>query len=146
MEVKTEFPDYFLRGLSNKNYISNGMVVQDAFQFVDFNREDNKRELSINWLDDEEALTNILSQRKDSGKLQFPAGVAKLEMSTVMMVLANLKNAGYFSYERSPLPNNIYHGNLLLDNSVEKPIRLLAMNGLALAAGTNIIEQKESLD
>lgn len=144
MNIKTEYPSYFLRGLSNKDFVCNGMVVYNAFQFDDFKRDDNKRELSINWLDDDGAIANILSKKKENGKLQFPMGVAKLELSTVLMILSNFKNTGYFSYERAPLPDNTYHGNLLLDNSIEKSIRLLIMNGLALAAGYNIIEQTET--
>ena len=50
-----------------------------------------------------------------------------------------------FTYERAPLENNKYHGNLLLDNSLSKQTRQMIMTGLALAAGTNIIPQTNEI-
>ena len=140
MEVK-EFPDEFIRGISSKDFIQNGLVLSSAFQFEDFRRTDNMSEASINWVDDEGAVELALNQKKDNGKLQFSAGVTRLELETVKLFLRSIPPE-VFSYERAPLEDNVYHGNLLIDSKVNKQIRQLIMNGLALVAGTHIIPQK----
>ena len=138
--MQKELPKEFLRGITNKDFVKNGHVMQTAFQFDEATREDNMKEASINWLDDEGAITVALNQRKENGKLQFVAGIARLDLSRVKLILASLPE-GLFSYERAPIPDNKYHGNLLVSNNADKQMRLLISNGLALAAGSNIIEQ-----
>lgn len=135
-----EYPNEFLRGLALKEYVSNGQVLYTAFKFDDKDREDNMLETSINWLDDSGAVEQALQQRKENGKIQFSAGVAKLNLNTVNLVLASIPPET-FSYERREVPGNQYHGNLLVNSSTITPIRHLIMNGLALAAGTSIIPQ-----
>lgn len=136
--TKDNFPEDFIRGISNKDFIQDGYVLASAFQFDYHGREDNMSEVSINWLDDEKAIELALNQRKENGNIQFPAGVAKLNLSTVKFFLKNI-SAHTFSYERNELPDNPFHGNLLLKNDVTKLVKQLVTNGLALAAGTNII-------
>lgn len=135
------YPKEFLRGIANKDFIiDNGCILCTAFQFDDVARSDGYREASINWLDDDGAITLALNQRKENGKIQFPGGVARIDLNYTKMILHNFSQAD-FSYERAPLENNKYHGNLLLANSLSKQIRLMIMNGLALAAGNTIIPQ-----
>lgn len=138
--MKKEIPEEFLRGISNKDYIKNGHVMQAAFQFDEVGRDDNMKEASINWLDDDGAITIAMNQRKENGRLQFVAGIARLDLSRVKLILASLPE-GLFSYERAPNPENNYHGNLLVSNNADKQMRLMISNGLALAAGSNIIKQ-----
>lgn len=134
------YPQEFLRGISNKDFIDNGHVLYTAFQFDDTGRNDGNREASINWLDDDGAIELALNQRKDNGKIQFLGGVARIDLKFAKMILHNFSQEG-FSYERAPLETNRYHGNLLLANSLSKQTRQMLMSGLALAAGTNIITQ-----
>lgn len=135
------YPADFWRGIPNKGYVSNGHVLPDAFQFDKEEREDGFRELSINWNDCEESLTIALNQKKDNGKKQFGGGVANLSLSLVELILSEYIKQGCFSYERREIDGNPYHGNLLVAASLEKPRRSLISNGLALAAGTNIVFQ-----
>lgn len=138
------YPKEFIRGISNKDFIDDhGHVLCSAFQFDDTGRNDGNQEASINWLDDSGAITTALSQKKENGKIQFPGGVARINLGTVKLFLHYYYQAG-FSYERAPLENNKYHGNLLLEKSLSKQTRQMLMAGLALAAGTNIIAQPES--
>ena len=141
--MNQNFPEAFLRGLSNKDFVCEGHVLQSAFQFDNTGRADNMHEASINWLDDDGAIEVALSQKKDNGKLQFQAGVAKLNLNTVKLFLATIQNST-FSYERAEIDGNPYHGNLLIDGNTPKQIKSLISNGLALAAGTNIIPPKNS--
>ncbi len=138
------YPKEFLRGISNKDFIENGHVLYTAFQFDDTGRDDGNREASINWLDDDGAITMALSQKKENGKFQFPGGVARIDLDFAKMILHNFAQIG-FSYERAPLENNKYHGNLLVANSLPKQTRQMLMTGLALAAGTNIITQTNTV-
>lgn len=132
------FPKEFIRGISNKDFIFDGQILPSAFHFEDQGREDKMLEASINWLDDNEAIIVALRQKKDNGKFQFPAGLAKLNLEKVKFFLKGYVENG-FSYERAPIEGNQYHGNLLLDSSIDKKIRHIIMNGLALAAETDII-------
>lgn len=144
MAEEQMYPKEFLRGIANKDFIDNGHVLPTAFQFDDTGRDDGKREASINWLDDDGAIMLALNQRKENGKLQFTGGVARIDLDYAKMILHNFSQVS-FSYERAPLENNKYHGNLLLDNSLSKQTRQLLMTGLALAAGTNIIQQTNAI-
>lgn len=142
MDVKT-FPADFWRGISNKEFISNGFVLPSAFQFDDIVREDGYKELSINWNDCDAALETALNQKKDNGKLQFSAGVANLELEKVKLFLSAFIDQGLFSYERKEVDGNPYHGNLLILGTLDKQRRSLVSNGLALVAGANITYQPE---
>lgn len=137
----TQYPENFWRGIPNKEFISNGFVLASAFQFDDTSRLDGMKELSINWNDCEQALITALNQRKPNGKLQFPAGVVNLELAKVEFFLSSFVSQGLFAYERSELPENPYHGNLLITESLDKQRRSLISSGLALVAGTNITYQ-----
>lgn len=64
-----EYPKEFLRGIPTKDFISGGHVTANAFQFDDMSRKDGNKELSINWLDDNEAISLALNQRKDNGRV-----------------------------------------------------------------------------
>ena len=64
------YPKEFLRGISSKDYIDNGHVLYSAFQFKDTGRDDGNSEASINWLDDDDAITIALNQRKENGKIK----------------------------------------------------------------------------
>ena len=136
-----EYPSTFYRGLSSKDFIFNGQVLPSAFQFDDIVREDGYKELSINWNDEVAALEIMLNQRKDNGKIQFGAGAAKLDLNAVIIVLAAFMEKKEFQYERREVEGNPYHGNLLIRGEMDKKIRSMVSNGLALVAGTNIQPQ-----
>lgn len=135
---KKEYPKEFLRGISNKDFVQDGWVLATAFQFDNQGRKDNMSEASINWLDDDGAIVVAFNQTKDNGKPQFPGGLARLDLEKVKLILGNF-TAKDFSYERAPIDGNLYHGNLLMSSTINKPVKQLIMNGLALAAGTSII-------
>ena len=140
---QTDFPDEFARGISNKQFIENGIVTYQAFQFdANPEREDSMKEASINWVDQEEAIQIALHQKKDNGDLQFKGGMALLKMSDVRFVLRSI-SLEVLGFERAQLPENVYHGNILLNDSAPNAIKKMVQNGLALAAGTNIISLNE---
>lgn len=139
--MKDNFPDEFWRGIANKEFISQGHVLASAFQFDEEIRVDNYKELSINWNDNAKALEKLLVQRKENGKLQFSGGAAKLSLSTVKQVLKSFIDENQFNYERRPVEENEFHGNLLISADLNKQLRTQVSNGLALVAGTNIVTE-----
>ena len=82
-------------------------------------------------MDHEDAIHLTLSQTKESGELQFKTGIGVLARTELDKI--KKKHYGFFDYERSPIQDNPYHGNLLLDGSAEKPRRTLIRAVLANA-------------
>ena len=109
------YPEKILRGISDSNYIdANGHVSAAAFQFnPNIERTDGFEEASINWYDDENALKLLLNKKKEnSDSNQFKGGVAILSRQFIdIFVNGPAKNE--LSYERQPIADNSYHGNLL---------------------------------
>lgn len=138
-----KYPCDFWRGIATKDFVCDGHVLPSAFQFDDEIREDGFKELSINWNDDDGALEKVLSQTKANGKLQFQVGAANLQLGFVKQCLATYIARDEFSYERREVEGNNYHGNLLVKGTIDKKIRLIISNTLALAADTNIEYRKE---
>lgn len=133
-----QYPDKFIRGISSADFIDEGGRVYTAlFQFLDMGREDEFYEASINWYDDEEALLLILEQRKekDDKEFQFKGGAAIIDRSEADRIINNQLYTSIFSYERSPIEGNQYHGNLLRkDKAIKKEIRSIIAASLAMNA------------
>ena len=138
---KEIYAEHFWRGISNKDFISDGHVLYTAFQFDETDRTDKCRELSINWDDDEGAVKKLLEQKKDNGNIQFRGGATKLSLAAVKIILKQYIDSKQFSYERRIVEGNDYHGNLLVSADLSKQLRNQISNGLALVAGTYIIDQ-----
>lgn len=134
-----EFAKDFWRGIPNSSFISNNRLSAQAFQFDDNpDRTDSYRELSINWNDEPESLEVLLSQRKEKDdQIQFKAGAARIEVANLKLLFSSFIFDNSFKYERSPLPNNRFHGNLLIKSGLDKPERTMIQNGLALLANNN---------
>lgn len=139
--VGENYPDTLWRGISNSDFICDGYVLVSAFQFSKAVATDGFNELSINWNDNDGSLELLLSQRKENGKLQFSAGAAKLETAKMKQYLSDFFESGTFKMERNSIPNNAYHGNLLIRNNANKQIQTMIANALALVAGTHIVPQ-----
>lgn len=133
-----KFPDKFIRGVSSPNFVdSNGRASAEIFHFTDNNRDDGFSEASINWYDDDDALTLLLQQRKDNDNqdYQFKYGAAILERSEADKIMKHPLYCDVFSYERSPLYDNKYHGNLLRkDTELKKQYKNMIASALAMFA------------
>ena len=127
------YPKNSIKGIPNNDFLIEGRTV--ASHLFDFKqiRDDRTVEQSINWEDDESVVDFTLNQRKENGDLQFRAGVAILPRSEIDRLSRLPTIRGLLSYERSPLDDNPYHGNLLLQANVPKAkMKQIAAN-LALA-------------
>lgn len=135
IDTNIEYPDYAFRGLTDKNHINIefNRILGEAFCFDGKHpNEDGYDELSINWDDDENSLDNLKIQKKaNADTLKYGNGIVRIPTSK----LKEMKNRykGYFTYERKPVENNDYHGNLLLNfDGMNKQMRRLISNELAL--------------
>jgi len=110
------FPDTFLKGIPAADFVAaDGTISAALFHFDNqHTRTDGWIEQSINWEDNDGALALTLNQRKQDGQLQFRVGVARLPRIEIDTLSRLPTVNGIISYERSPLPDNTYHGNLLL--------------------------------
>ena len=115
------YPDSFFRGISNKEDVDqDGILSAAVFLFTDKKnaplREDDYKEESISWKDDDAVLDLVLNQKKESGEIQFKVGVVEVQRNEVdrLKKMSHIKD--YLSYERNvdEPAINPYHGNLLL--------------------------------
>lgn len=138
------FPDNMIRGINSKNLIQeDGLVSTDVFYFTDdHTRDDGTFEQSINWEDEENVILFSLKQKKDDGNLQFGGGVAILNRHEIdrLSKLPTISEA--LSYDRAPIENNPYHGNLLLSAGVTRPRRKLIAATLAIHV-MRVVHQQE---
>lgn len=135
----------FYRGLlKEKNFTPEGYVRASAFEFSDHTKErtDNNWESSINWDDAPESLTTLLAQKSEkTNQLMFDS-YSYILMSQLKSSLAIPLQEGHLAYERKPLPNNVYHGNLLSPATVDKKTKELIKSNLAMIATQNLRSEK----
>lgn len=147
--MNKEFPNSFYRGISSFDFItSSGYVSAGAFKFSPYDEQlrdnDNFCELSINWNDDEGALNTLLAQHKvGKDDKQFKAGYCLINLDKLRLVFDEHIQQSVFSYERKPIDanesndyqENLYHGNLLIKDHLDKQEKKNAEHTLAQLAG-----------
>ena len=119
------YPDYLIRGIPNQDFLeADGLPSSQLFQFnkPESVRLPGYREESINWHDDDGAISHAFNQTKDDGTVQFKVGIAILLRSELDKIKNNPNVRQRFGYERYPLPRNPYHGNMLLKMDAPKPL------------------------
>ncbi len=135
MTTESNFPESCIKGISAQDQIGQGgNAAPHLFNFKDKIRPDGWKEQSINWNDDEEAISFTLSQERDNGSIQFAYGVAILPTHEIERVKRHIKVPSALSYERDALPGNRYHGNILLRGDIQKPLMRMISANIALFA------------
>jgi len=115
-----DYPDKWIRGVISEEYLKKGLPKASLFSgFTDCENKSDYEELSINWYDREEALMQILDQKKD-GARQFKIGAAIFSREKLDELCATGYADNCYKYERSPTPDNEYHGNLLAKKGIKK--------------------------
>lgn len=144
--MEKDYPEEFYRGVSSSDQITKeGFAMAAAFRFSDQPRKnDGLYDLSINWNDDVGALETLLTQKKPGKEdYQFKIGYFTLNTAYLNMIMKQFIDEKIFSYERCPIlaqadndyQENLYHGNLLLQNNVDSNIRKNIQHTLAVLAG-----------
>lgn len=139
--AKKEPPNQFYRGLSSQNdFTQEGYISGSAFEFHDHTSERNDEywETSINWNDSPDSLKTLMSLKSDkTQKLMFDC-YSYLLISQLRSSFALLIENKHLKYERKPLKDNIYHGNILVLGSLDKKTKTLIKNNLAMIATHNM--------
>jgi hypothetical protein len=132
-----EFPENCIKGIPHASFVRDGWIGSELFYFKDRDlRLDGWVEQSINWQDDENAVGFTLRQvKKETGEFQFKAGVAVLPRVEIDRIRSRYAHLDMLSYERQPLEDNYYHGNILLQRQMLKmPIMRQIAGALAMYA------------
>ena len=139
-----KLPDNCIKGIPNKDFLEdNGYPQSRLFYFEErHTRSDGLIEQSINWEDDDLAIEFSLNQKKENGERQFKAGVAIISRHEIDRLNKQPTVGGALSYERQPLPNNCYHGNILLQADIKKTRRKMIAAALALHVSKVISQQQ----
>ena len=129
------YPSSFYRGISEQ-YCKDGYLLPESFHIdTETVRNDGYTEISITWNYEPDSFQIIASQLNErTGLIQFPAGIAEIqknEFEDRMRPHLIVKN---MSYERAPLDDNKYHGNILLKDTLDKTMRTMIKSQLALLA------------
>lgn len=146
MSDDVTYPDSFYRGITSKSHFVDGYLTQDAFLFTkNTERDDGYKEASINWKDDDGALSILANQKNESdGTYHFDGGVAEIQVSSMKIALATQIIKGDFSYERKSVEGNKYHGNLLVKENLPKAVLTMIRYNLA-SLGSQNYTPKEKL-
>jgi hypothetical protein len=131
--TQTIYPENCLRGIPNPQQVKeNELVDVDVFMFNNQNIiENSSHQISINWQDDDNAISFTLAQKRTDEELQFKGGVAVIPRSDLdqLSKLPIMKES--FSYNRQRLQENEYHGNLILKLGFSPARRKMIANTLA---------------
>lgn len=116
-------PQTFLRGINAEVDLSQYGGVYSTFFKTGFSRiprEDGFHDLSINWFDCSDSLEQIMKQKKENtGDVSYRYGIAEFDKELLIKVIIPMFE-GKVVYERDPLPNNEYHGNLMYSSELLK--------------------------
>jgi hypothetical protein len=140
----TDYPEYFLRGLSADDWVCDGIVTAAAFQ-IKLEPKFMKGEYSaqsISWEDDSTVVDLMMNQKntdKDGNdKIQFRVGLARYPRESIDRIMKSPAYRGIISYERDPLKDNKYHGNLLISSKLSNTQKKM-LPGVIASEFTDII-------
>jgi hypothetical protein len=124
----SNFPKEMFRGVTVREQLNDDLTARASlFNFdekhADIQRPDNYDEESINWNDDNNALSFTFCQTKPgSDKYQF-IGIVTIHRKKIDYICKLPTIKGALNYERKSIDGNPYHGNLLLSKDISKPAR-----------------------
>jgi hypothetical protein len=127
-----DYPDNCIRGVKDPNHFTpDGTVGAEVFYFHLADRGDGWKEESINWQDHDSVVQFTLNQLKTDGNPLFRGGIVVLPLEAIDRINKLYTLKGFINYERKPLPDNRYHGNILLKADTTKKTNMLIAANLA---------------
>ena len=137
---KPIYPDRCARGLSQESitiFQGEELVADSAFQFQPNQKDKQLLECSINWVDDAGAIKQMQQETKANGHLKFQHGIVCIRIVDIDQ--SNNRWLQGLTYNRDILPNNPYHGNLIIPNEyTEKRVMRALQVALADLARSNL--------
>jgi hypothetical protein len=132
--VNGDYPNNCIKGIKSADFVVGEKVGTHLFYFFDSPaRQDGWMEQSINWEDDCGVMDFTLQQRKTDQTLQFKAGIAIIPRNEIDKIMLLPGSVDLLSYERQVLPDNPYHGNILLKEGTPNHVMVQIAGSLALA-------------
>jgi len=139
------YPDYCVRGVPNSSYIGDADGIRFAYPHSIY--EGERSHSSINWVDEEKAIIDLLIETKLDGngieKIKYESGYIKIPENILRDLKRSSRLGGLndFDYERDPIEEdkirgikeNKYHGNLIFKSTNDKRCKMLANAILAFA-------------
>lgn len=125
-----DYPETLLKGIPKQDLIEGQRVVWTAFIPPSGNAVNGWKESSINWEDDDGAIEQLRSQRKN-GRFQFEPGIVRLFRSEVDAIIKDFNAHEKFRYERNKIDGNDYHGNLLFSENIRSELRITICGALS---------------
>jgi len=140
------YPECCLKGINLKDAFSeDGDLQSHIFYFI---RHDENphcwKKQSINWQDDDSAIGFTLEQKNADGSLQFKYGIIVLLRQEIDRLNNRPQINGILSYDREVLPDNRYHGNLLLAAGVSQKKMKMVAAILAIDATEKIVTSESA--
>ena len=128
-----DYPNNCIKGIKSATFVVGEKVGTHLFYFDSQARQDGWMEQSINWEDDCGVIDFTLQQRKTDQTLQFKAGIAIIPRNEIDRIMLLPGSVDLLSYERQALPDNPYHGNILLKEGTPNHVMVQIAGSLALA-------------
>jgi hypothetical protein len=137
------YPENCIKGIPDNSFlVEDGSVGSHLFYFKsEYARDDGWTEQSINWDDDESVIDFTFRQTREDGEVQFRAGVVIIPRDEIDRLNNRPTIKGLLSYERQPVNDNPYHGNILLQTNVQKSTMKKIAAGLALAVSKKVAQR-----
>lgn len=130
----TDMPDHSARGITRSECVDGEDIRRCVFTF-DRIKSLNRKELSIQWLDNRDAEHQMKSRMKDDHP-QFILGFAVMKTADLER-LRNLERYRGMDYIRSPSSDKMYHGLITVP---------YVMHDRELAAELALIAEKYEFD
>jgi hypothetical protein len=131
--VDGDYPNNCIKGIKNASFVVGEKVGTHLFYFDGQARQDGWIEQSINWEDDSGAIDFTLQQKKTDQTLRFKAGIAIIPRNEIDKIMLLPGSVDLLNYERQALPDNPYHGNILLKEGTPSHVMVQIAGSLALA-------------
>jgi len=142
-----DYPDTFLRGLSSENSIVDGILSAAAFQFhfETMKLRNGCAVNSIGWEDDGSVVDLLNKQeKKDSpGSPQFKVGLARFKKDSIDYLMKLPAFRDVLSYDREPMDDNPYHGNLLISSASTEQQRKILPGYIAVSFSEILLRPKD---
>jgi len=147
-----EYPGQCIRGIPNEDCLYEDSLLEGnpiaRLTLYPFPKEHCKDNgwipESINWMFDVKAIDFTLEQKNEDGELQFKVGVAILSLIELRRI--KRKHRSFFSYDKDPIENNPYHGNLLLKADIKKERKRMICDVLAHSSEIRLRKNYQSTE
>lgn len=149
MELEQQsFPETCLKGIPNltPQFINSQGEVSPFLFRPHSEQEPNTNgfhESSINWEDDSNVEKFTLNMKKPNGTVMFFGGVARMIRGLLDSVITETVCRNLVYYERDPIDENKYHGNILMNlKGINKPHRAAIFEQLTSTIIKRISQQE----